>query len=102
MTAAPKYLPPWKLRCGDNLASRTRKPWSEAGAIWEGTGKSTRGSRRGMGPSTYTRRMEITSGRSHFQQGLAATCKDREEERRQSRAEDLGLAHEPVRAKKEG
>jgi hypothetical protein len=29
-----------------------------------------------MGPSTYTRIMEITSGSTIFQQGLAATCKD--------------------------
>jgi hypothetical protein len=29
-----------------------------------------------MGPGTYTRNMEIMSGRAIFQQGLAATCKD--------------------------
>jgi len=31
---------------------------------------------RGIGPSTHTRIMEITSGRAVYQQGLAATCKD--------------------------
>jgi hypothetical protein len=29
-----------------------------------------------MGPSTYARIAEITSGTSILQQGLAATCKD--------------------------
>jgi hypothetical protein len=29
-----------------------------------------------MGPSTYARIMEITSGTAGAQQGLAATCKD--------------------------
>ena len=37
---------------------------------------SNRGTRRGMGPSTYTRVAEIMSGRTVSQQGLAATCKD--------------------------
>jgi hypothetical protein len=32
---------------------------------------------RGMGPSTYARVAEITSGRAISQQGLTATCKDR-------------------------
>ena len=30
-----------------------------------------------MGPSTYARVAEITSGRAISQQGLTATCKDR-------------------------
>ncbi len=34
------------------------------------------GARRGKGPSTHTRIVEITSGRTVYQQGLAATCKD--------------------------
>jgi len=44
-----------------------------------------------MGPSTYTRIAEITSGRSHFQQGLTATCEDREEELMQSRRGGFGI-----------
>ena len=55
-----------------------------------------------MGPSAYARIAGITSGRSHFQQGLVATCEDHEEEQKQSRVEDLGLAHESVRAMKKG
>jgi hypothetical protein len=46
------------------------------------TGRGTEGARRGTGPSTYTKIVEITSGRTIFQQGLAATCKDLVEERR--------------------
>ena len=37
---------------------------------------SNRGTRRGIGPSTYTRVAEIMSGRTVSQQGLAATCED--------------------------
>jgi hypothetical protein len=55
-----------------------------------------------MGPSTYTRNAEIMSGRSLFQQGLAATCGDHEEERKRSLVEDLGPTHEPIGAMKEG
>jgi hypothetical protein len=36
----------------------------------------TGGSWRGTGPSTHARIMEITSGRTVCQQGLAATCED--------------------------
>ena len=32
--------------------------------------------RRGMGPGTYGQIVEITSGTTGLQQGLAATCKD--------------------------
>ena len=76
-----------------SLAART---YGEAVAFLEETGECTGKTPRGMGPSTYIRNAEIMSGRSLFQQGLAATCKDHEEERKQSRVEDLGLAHEPV------
>ena len=44
-----------------------------------------------MGPSTYTKIAEITSGRSHVQQGLTATCKDREEERRAKLSGGFGI-----------
>ena len=48
-----------------------------------------RGARRGMGPSTYARIAEITSGRAIAQQGLATTCKD---PARKARAEARGGA----------
>ena len=48
------------------------------------------------------RSAEITLGRSWMQQGLTATCKDCGSERMQSETEDLGLAHEPVGAKRTG
>ena len=50
--------------------------WREADDFREETGKCTGREWRGMGPSTYTRIAEITSGGTIFQQGLAATCKD--------------------------
>ena len=54
---------------------------SEADASREETGKRTGREWRGTGPSAYTRTMGITSGSTIFQQGFAATCKDRPEER---------------------
>jgi hypothetical protein len=59
--------------------------------------------RRGKGFQAPGERLaELTSGRAYFQQGLATTCKDWHSEREQGVAEDLGLAHEPVGAKRVG
>jgi hypothetical protein len=44
---------------------------------------------------------EIMSGRATIQQGLATTCTDFTAEGPPRRGEDGGLAHEPVRARKE-
>jgi hypothetical protein len=56
-----------------------------------------------MGPSTHARIVEITSGTTNLQQGLAATCKDSlYRVLYLSQREGFGGAHEPVRAKKEG
>ena len=76
MTAASIYGSPPKLLCGGKSARRTRFPWGETGVLGQVTDKSSRGAWRGMGPSTYARVAELTSGRSHSQQGLTATCKD--------------------------
>jgi hypothetical protein len=65
----------------ENLARQTRFNLGESDVCWEEAGECTGRAPRGMGPSTYTRIAETTSGRSQFQQGLTATCKDREEER---------------------
>jgi hypothetical protein len=48
--------------------------------------------------------METTSGETHFQQGLAATCKELPDIRVEARSpeEDLGLSHESIGAKKDG
>jgi hypothetical protein len=54
-----------------------------------------------MGPSTYTRIAEIMSGRANSQQGLVTTCKDPSHKGRPRRGEAVGLAHEPIGAKKE-
>jgi hypothetical protein len=67
---------PPKLLCGDKSARRTRFPWGETGVLGEATDVSSRGAWRGMGPSTYARVVEITSGRAISQQGLVATCED--------------------------
>jgi hypothetical protein len=76
MTAAPKYGSLLKLHCSGSFVRRTFFPWREADVLGEEMGTGTRGARRGMGPVAYTRIAEIMSGRSHFQQGLAATCED--------------------------
>jgi hypothetical protein len=68
----------------------------------EETDKCTVWSWRGTDPSTFTQTAEISSGRSILQQGLVATCTDREKEGNQSRSEEFGLTHEPVRALKVG
>lgn len=77
MTAASIYGSPPKLLCGGKSARRTRFPWGETGVLGQVTDKSSRGAWRGMGPSTYARVAEITSGRAITQQGPTATCKDR-------------------------
>src|SRR6476620_4471201 len=77
MTAASIYGSPPKLLCGGKSARRTRFPWGQTGVLGQVTDKSSRGAWRGMGPSTYARVAEITSGRAITQQGLTATCKDR-------------------------
>jgi len=76
MTAAPKYGSLWKLHCRDTSVRRAPFPVREAGAREEELGESTRGGRRGMGPSAYARGVGIMSGRASSQQGLATTCED--------------------------
>ena len=69
MTAASIYGSPPKLLCGGKSARRTRFPWGETGVLGEVTDRCSRGAWRGMGPSTYARVAEITSGRTISQQG---------------------------------
>jgi len=76
MTAASKLGSPPKLPCGGSFARRTRLTWGETGVLGEEADVCSQGARRGMGPSTYARIAEITSGRAISQQGLARTCKD--------------------------
>ena len=76
MTAASKTDSLLKLHCRDTPTSRTRWDLREADAPREETGRCTGREWRGTGPSTYTRIVEITSGGTILQQGLAATCKD--------------------------
>ena len=102
MTAASIYGSPPKLLCGGKSARRTRFPWGETGVLGEATDKGSRGAWRGMGPSTYARVAEITSGRAISQQGLTATCKTACTRRTPRRAEGFGLAHGLIRAMKEG
>ena len=77
MTAASKATSPRKLPCGGIFARRTRLDWGETGVLGEEADMRNRGARRGRGPSTYARVIEIMSGRAIAQQGLARTCKDR-------------------------
>ena len=76
MTAAPKYGSLLQSHRSDSPVCRTRFPWREAEVLGEEMGICTRGTWRGMGSVASTRIAEIMSGRSRFQQGLAATCKD--------------------------
>jgi len=101
MIAAPKYGSLWKSQGREDFVCRTRFPWREAVATREERGRCTWGTRRGRGPSTSTRMAEIMSGRAHSQQGLVTTCKDSWHKGKPRRGEGVGLAHEPVGAKKE-
>lgn len=79
MTAASKEFPHVEVTSWGCFARRTRLVWGEADALQEGTG-STGEARRGTGPSAYAKIVEITSGTTLYQQGLAATCEDQSEE----------------------
>ncbi len=69
----------------------------------EEMGKSTAGAAGTQARAYRERSTEITSGRDLFQQGLAATCKDSLSVFKNGAwGEELGLAHEPVRATKAG
>jgi len=76
MTTAPKTGSLWKSHGRDRVVCRTRFLWREAVALREEMGICTWGTRRGMGPSAYTRIAEIMSGRAISQQGLVTTCED--------------------------
>ena len=75
MTAASKTTP--HRNCSVGFAKR--RPAHSTGkavVLWEETGKCTM---RAAGVGVLARRerfVEITSGRSYFQQRLTATCKD--------------------------
>ena len=76
MTAAPLYEPVLKSLHGTNAKRRPVQNVGKAEVLWEETGKCTT---RAAGVGVQARRKgfaEITSGRSHSQQGLTATCKD--------------------------
>ena len=89
MTAAPKY-PPWGS-CIAGIVSRAEpvnaraRPMSCGRSVRSEEDRRTKrmgptGTRRGRGPSAFTQIVEITSGRTIFQQGLVATCEDPPEE----------------------
>ena len=81
---------------------RTRCNEGEAVTLWEETDEGTREASRGKGPGAYGGIAEITSGKTHFQQGLVTTCKDSSNKGNRIRREGMGLAHESVGARKEG
>jgi len=81
---------------------RTRCNEGEAGTFWEETDEGTREASRGMGPGTYGRIAEITSGKAISQQRPATTCTDPSNNESRIRREGFGLAHESVGAMKEG
>src|SRR5512136_559987 len=81
---------------------RSTLAYAEAVTFWEETDDCTRKASRGRGPGTYGGIAEITSGRANLQQGLATTCEDPSNRGNRIRREEVGLAHEPVGAMKEG
>jgi hypothetical protein len=81
---------------------RSRCNEAEAVTFWEETDEDTREASRGKGPGAYGGIAEITSGKTHFQQGLVTTCKDSSNKGNRIRREGMGLAHESVGARKEG
>ena len=80
-----------------------RRPVQHVGKAvvqWEEMGMSTIEA-AGVGIQARRERFaEITSGRSYFQQGLTATCKDSPLRFEPRWREDLGLTHESVGAMK--
>jgi len=81
---------------------RMGHPSVMAEALQEETGIRTEGAPRGRGPVASVRIVEIMSGRSICQQGLAATCEDLAHRLRLKTSGGDGLAREPVGAMKEG
>jgi hypothetical protein len=79
MTAASKDAPRVEVTSRGFLACPTPSCWVKADVFQAETGYTGK-TRRGMGPSAYTKTAEITSGTTNSQQGLAATCKDWPEE----------------------
>ena len=79
------------------------RPRSHSGKAAVSEEETSTGTRRSTGvwvEASRERFAEITSGRSFFQQGLTATCKDlRPKAYKPRRQEDEGLAHEFVVAR---
>ena len=96
MVAAPRIISRVKLFSGGFHTSRFSLVEGVADAEWEETDESTAQSWRGRDPSTYTRTVEITLGRTISQQGLATTCEDLPYKGDRSRQEGFGLTHEFV------
>ena len=74
----------------------------KAVVLWEVTGVSTTGTAGVWVQTRGERFVEITSGRTNFQQGFAITCEDSWYKGRPRLREDFGLAHELEVAMTEG
>jgi len=80
MIAAPKLrLPAEAARAGAFSCAEHCSREGEAITSEEEMGKCTQRTRRGMDPSACTESVEIMSGNTVVQQGLATTCKDPKE-----------------------
>jgi hypothetical protein len=74
----------------------------KAVVLWEVTGVCTTET-AGVGVQTHRERfVEITTGRTNFQQGFATTCEDSWCKGKPRLREDFGLAHEFEVAMREG
>ncbi len=73
----PREPGPYGSRCTDLLLScRVGPHLTKADVSWEETGESTRRTTGVWVQASRERFAEITLGKTYFQQGRAATCKD--------------------------
>ena len=72
----PRKLARGKSRSRNKTVKPTHSGLGKADDIGEETGTSTRWDGRGRGPGIWGKIGRIESGRTRWQQGLVATCRD--------------------------
>ena len=91
MSASSKTSPR-KVALAERNGKPTHSVLGKADDIEEETGRSTRWDRRGRGPGIWGKICRIESGRTRWQQGLVATCRDsRNEVNNRRRGEPAGF-----------
>src|ERR1700752_3814077 len=88
----PRKTNPRESRVRGWKGKPTHSVLAKADDIEEETGKRTRWDRRGRGPGIWGKICRIESGRTRWQQGLIATCRDsRNEVNSRRRGEPTGF-----------